>query len=200
MSHHASLRQHAAEGTKILGGVQGRIRAGVLIVLAAAAVSCGCRSAGGPPVAEELPQQVSAEGFVVSEMYGRAVPEPFPLYPGGTVYGSTLGPVTPGGAAMAATILEGTYDDWESVADYYERLWVAKREEEDRTSQWSVVLFRAEKPRGNRVAVWVEHDSRGLSRDLSQWNAVTEGADPDSIRHGDPRETMIYVIVRWSGE
>ena len=136
----------------------------------------------------------------VRTLYGRAVPEPLPLYPGGTVYGSTLGPVTLGRPAMAATILMGSYDDWERVADYYERTWVGKREEEERTSQWSTVQFSTEKPRGNRAAVRVEHDSRGLSRDLSEWNAVTEGADPDSIRHGDPRETMIYVIVRWSGE
>jgi hypothetical protein len=165
-----------------------------------AAVLCGCGAAAAPPLAEELPQQVSADGLTVRSLYGRDVPEPFPLYPGATVHGSSLKPVTPGGAAVAAEVLLGSYDSWEQVADYYDREWVGKREDEDRTGPRSVVHFRSEKPGGNRVAVWVEHDSRGLSRDLPEWQAVTEGADPDSIRHGDPREVMIYVIVRWSGE
>ncbi len=176
------------------------LRAIALIGLAATAGLCGCESTGGTPLAEELPREVPADGLTVGALYDRDVPEPFPLYPGATVYGSSLEPVAPGSSAMAAVVLLGTYDAWEEVAEYYAREWVGKREEEERTTQWSVVSFRAEKPAGNRVAVWVEHDSRGLSRDLSQWNAVTEGADPESIRHGDPRETMVHIIVRWSAE
>lgn len=169
----------------------------VLVALAAAAVACGCGPGPSPPMAQELPRQVPTEGLLVKVLYGRAVPEPFPLYPGATVYGSALSRV--GERGLVATILVGAYADWEDVADFYEETWVGEREDEYESLPYSAVHFRAEKEASNRVAVWVERDARGLSRELSEWDAVAEGADPDLIRYGDPAETMMYIIVKWSG-
>lgn len=143
--------------------------------------------------APELPRSVAREGLTVSRLYGRDTPLPVPLYPGARVYGSDLTqrPISGGPAVF---ILQGTYENPDEIGEFYrenlKEYDVGKNESEAGT----YVSRIDARNRDGRVFVQVLTDPKGLTRDFWMWLPRDYPVD---VAGGDPKETMITMVVKW---
>jgi hypothetical protein len=170
------------------------ISALVLVVIAVAAVMLlprlrgGAGSSGEASSSDAIPETIPAAGFTLTRMLGQDLPVAIPLYPGGKVYGTS----TTSALAPQKILLEGVYADPKTVAAYYqEKLKSSLSRSSTHDLGPTYYDWLGTCGGSHEVTVYVRSSAKGLTRDLRMWTSRR-----GSIYGGDPKETMITVLLR----